>query len=77
MAKKTRRVRRLSATQIYEPTPAQTATGSTTSRPAASVASRQVDFREEYRYILHDLQRIGLLAAVILAGLGILSFFIK
>jgi len=74
MAKKVRRVRRLSATQTYEPT-AEAAMTPAIQQSASS--SRQVDFREEYRYILSDLQRIGILAAIMLSGLVILSFLIK
>jgi hypothetical protein len=35
-----------------------------------------LDFREEYRYVVSDLQRIGILAAVILGALVILSFVV-
>jgi hypothetical protein len=40
-----------------------------------SVAQQEVDFREEYRYVLADLKRIGALAAVmvgVLVGLSLL-----
>jgi hypothetical protein len=73
MAKKARRVRRLSATQTYEPAAPQPGAGGF--QPPA--ARRTVDFREEYHYILTDLQRIGVLAAAILAALVIVSFFVK
>ncbi|MBN1886501.1 MAG: hypothetical protein JW850_00870 [Thermoflexales bacterium] len=73
MAKKARRIRRLSATQTYEPVPAQSAA----EQPLTARAARTVDFREEYRYILADLQRIGILAAAIVAALVIASLFIK
>ena len=73
MAKKVRRAR-LSATQTYMPTAAPV---EATTAPPTSTASREVNFSEEYRYILSDLKRIGILAAVILSGLVALSFFIK
>ncbi len=75
MAKKARRIRRLSATQTYEPVAAPSAAGGI--QPPTARAGRTVDFREEYRYILGDLQRIGILAAAILAALVIVSFFVK
>jgi hypothetical protein len=73
MAKKIRRAR-LSAAQSFIPegTPAAEAAAAPVASP-----SRQINFGEEYRYIISDLQRIGILAAVILSGLVILSFFIK
>jgi hypothetical protein len=74
MAKKARRVRRLSATQTYEPKTQATSEGSL--QPAGR-SGRTVDFGEEYRYILADLQRISILAAAILAALVIVSLFIK
>lgn len=36
----------------------------------------KVDFREEYRYVLADLKRIGILAAAMLAVLIALSFIL-
>ena len=84
MAKKVRRARRLSAAQTYQPSAesaestASTASAATTTMQAPGrSSSRTVDFREEYPHILSDLQRIGILAAAILSGLVILSFFIK
>ncbi len=74
MAKKVRRAR-LSAAQTYVPESAPSSAA--TSPQTASAGSRQVNFSEEYRYIISDLQRIGILAAAILSGLVILSFFIK
>ena len=75
MAKKVRRARRLSAAQTYEPSAAPAAAEAA---PTPTVtASREVNFSEEYYYILSDLRRIGLLAAITLSGLVILSFFIK
>ncbi len=72
MAKKVRRAR-LSATQSYVPTSATP----TNQAEAPGAPSRAVNFQEEYRYIISDLRRIGILAAIILSGLVVLSFFIK
>jgi len=80
MTKKARRVRRkgvqprLSQAQLHKPTqpvvqeiaPLETATPT----PAAA------NFGQEYRYVVKDLQRIGLLAAAMLGGLVILSFIL-
>ncbi len=76
MAKKVRRAR-LSATQTYIPTATTTPVSPDAAPAPVGPTSRQVNFREEYRYIISDLQRIGLLAAIILSGLVILSFFLK
>jgi hypothetical protein len=39
-------------------------------------SNEATDFREEYRYVVRDLQRIGILAAAMLGGLVILSFIL-
>jgi hypothetical protein len=84
MAKKSRRVKRkgaqprLSETQLRRPT-APEAPRVTEKPVAARVPPEQpaaLDFREEYRYVVSDLQRIGILAAVILGALVILSFVV-
>jgi len=85
MAKKTRRVRRkgtqprLSETQLVQPTEKAIKEAP----PVAEVAALEVkqlsvetDFQNEYRYVVKDLQRIGLLAAAMLGGLLILSFIL-
>jgi len=46
-------------------------------RPSARPASRLADAREEYKYVVGDLKRIGLLAALIFSALIILSFFLR
>jgi hypothetical protein len=38
---------------------------------------QELSFREEYRYVLSDLTRIGILAAVMVAALVALSFVIR
>ena len=83
MAKKSRRVRRkgakprLSEAQLVRPTQ-QAIQETAPAVKAATVESVQqqpeTDFREEYHYVVSDLQRIGLLAAAMLGGLLILSF---
>jgi hypothetical protein len=88
MAKKSRRVRkgaqpRLSEAQLARPqkkplkaesrqakAPAAEPTGMTLKQPAAA------GFREEYHYVVRDLERIGILAAMILGGLVILSILV-
>ncbi|HOA25748.1 MAG TPA: hypothetical protein PK801_11915 [Aggregatilineales bacterium] len=37
---------------------------------------RDLSFEEEYRYVINDLRRVGILAAVLIGGLIVLSFFI-
>lgn len=87
MAKKSRRVRRrrsrpsLSEAQLVQPA-AQDAI-SAAEAPAVAPALRPkveptrqpaaLDFRQEYQYVVSDLQRIGVLAAVILGALVTLS----
>ena len=86
MAKKTRRVRgkgtlpRLSEAQLVQPTApkaervavpvVKAAAVEPTPQPAAT------DFRQEYHYVVNDLQRIGLLAAIVLSALVVLSFLL-
>jgi len=49
--------------------------------PAPAVKAKTVvptvDFSHEYRYVISDLKRIGIIAASMLALLVILSFVIK
>jgi hypothetical protein len=37
---------------------------------------KRVDLAEEYRYVVADLQRIGIIAALLILGLIVLSFFL-
>jgi hypothetical protein len=84
MAKKSRRVRhkgtrpKLSETQLAQPTQVAPevlpAVEATTKVPAKQ--STEVDFREEYHYVVSDLKRIGLLAAAIFGGIIILSLIL-
>lgn len=50
---------------------------STSSAAATTAApSEPVDLAVEYRYVIEDLQRIGIIAAGLIAGLVVLSFFL-
>jgi len=48
-----------------------------TTRQPSPIAQQEPDFRDEYRYVLADLRRIGLLAAVMVAALVALSFLLQ
>lgn len=41
-----------------------------------SSSSREVDLAAEYRYVIEDLKRVGIIAAVLIAALVALSFFL-
>lgn len=79
MTKKSRRVRRkgvqprLSQSQMIQPTVVAKVQDEA---PAAELApqTQALNFAEEYHYVVSDLQRIGILAAMMLGGLLILSF---
>ena len=48
-----------------------------TTRPAAKQAPAEpVDLAVEYHYVIEDLQRIGVIAAILIGALIVLSFFI-
>jgi hypothetical protein len=47
------------------------------SQSTAAVEEKQtVDLAAEYHYVIEDLERIGIIAAILIAGLVVLSFFI-
>jgi hypothetical protein len=46
----------------------------TTSKTQAP--SEPVDLAKEYAYVIEDLKRIGMIAAGLIAGLVVLSFFL-
>jgi len=46
------------------------------SRPAMLSATPQ-DLAAEYSYVLRDLARIGIIAAILIGGLVALSFFLR
>jgi hypothetical protein len=52
--------------------------GVTEATPVAStrVAPQETDLREEYRYVIADLGRIGVIALVMLAALIALAFML-
>lgn len=85
MAKKSRRVRRkgarprLSKAQLVQPTEQAVKEAPRVTEVAVTGPAQQptpTDFRDEYYYVVSDLQRIGLLAAAMLGGLVILSFIL-
>lgn len=45
-------------------------------RPVAMVATPE-QLADQYSYVLRDLTRIGIIAAVLIGGLVALSFFLK
>lgn len=52
-----------------------------TTRPRRTTAvvensSKAVDLGEEYQYVIEDLKRIGIIAAILIGGLVALSFFL-
>jgi hypothetical protein len=79
MTKKSRRVRRkgmqprLSQSQMVQPTAASRVQEEETA-VELEPRSQALNFAEEYHYVVSDLQRIGILAALMLGGLLILSF---
>ena len=78
MAKKSRRVRRpvrptarLSPSQMVQPKAGEVVTApgkAPTSEP------QSVDLGQEYHYVVADLKRIGIIAAVMLVALIVLAF---
>lgn len=66
MAKKTSSRRRRASTAAYENGP----------RAQATAPVQKVDLAEEYRYVIADLERIGIIAAVLIGALVVLSFFL-
>jgi hypothetical protein len=78
MAKKSRRVRkqqaRFSQAQMVRPAASEAARFSVAA--PASPASAPVDLGEEYRYVIADLKRIGILAVAMLAVLIVLAFLL-
>jgi cell division protein FtsX len=81
MAKKSRRVRkqgrevRLSATQMVQPTVAEVGNGARAAIQAQP-ASKEADLGEEYRYVIADLKRIGIIAVGMLAVLIVLAYLL-
>jgi hypothetical protein len=70
MAKKSRRARRRAldigqSVRITRP-----------SRPTAEATPKEVNFSEEYHYVIEDLKRIAIIAAVLLVLLIVLALAI-
>jgi hypothetical protein len=80
MAKKSRRASkkdhsvRLSPAQMVQPGTAETPSASPTIR--ARSAMQAPDLQEEYRYVITDLKRIGVIAAAMLVVLVALALFL-
>ncbi len=83
MAKKSRRVRkkgrqvRLSPAQMVQPGMGEVADAPPpTAVPARPVVPQESDLREEYRYVVADLKRIGVIALAMLAVLIALALLL-
>ncbi|MFQ6101907.1 MAG: hypothetical protein ACE5OS_11840 [Anaerolineae bacterium] len=82
MAKKSRRVRkkgrrvRLSPTQMVQPGIGEVVEVSAIAATPARPAPQESDLREEYRYVIADLKRIGGIALVMLAVLIALALLL-
>ncbi len=48
----------------------------TTGVPMKAAPARPVDLRQEYAYVVHDLQTMGMLAGALMIVLVVMSFFI-
>jgi hypothetical protein len=75
MAKKSRRARK-HRPKIRPQTVAAEPTVQAAKKPAAPRPST-VNFSEEYRYVIADLKRIGILAGTMMGLLVVLSFIIR
>ena len=81
MAKKSRRVKkkgrrvRLSPTQMMQPGVGEMVDAPTVAAPARP-APQAPDLHEEYRYVIADLKRIGVIAVVMLAVLIALALLL-
>ncbi len=75
MAKKSRRSRKRHP-KARPQTVAAEPTARAAKKPVAPKPTA-VDFSEEYRYVIADLKRIGILAAAMMGLLVVLSFIIR
>ena len=79
MAKKSRRVRKkgrqvhLSAAQMVQPVAGE-ATDAPIVAPRPRPTPKVADLQEEYRYVIADLKRIGIIAVAMLGVLVALAF---
>jgi hypothetical protein len=84
MAKKSRRSRKRRSQAQPKASAVRTPSEQKVAAPAVQAAGKPavprptaVDFSEEYRYVIADLKRIGVLAAAMLGLLVVLSFIIR
>ena len=70
MAKKSRRARRRA------PTTAQPVRIQRSQSPQATQVAKEVDFSQEYHYVVEDLKRIAIIAAALLVLLVVLVLII-
>ena len=78
MAKKKRRSRKSSAARRRTAARAAVSNATRTRRSSRSTASpKKVDFAAEYHYVLGDLRRLGILAAVMFASLVALALILR
>ena len=56
---------------------AETAQAESVAQPMSARAGKESDFASEYRYVLGDLKRIGMLAAAMFATLVVLALVIR
>jgi hypothetical protein len=81
MAKKTRRVKRknqpvrLSAAQMVQPGVGEVTQSSPVTGPTQPVR-QATNLQEEYRYVIADLKRIGIIAVAMLAALIVVAMLL-
>ena len=82
MAKKSRRVRkkgrpvRLSPSQMVQPGVDEMVDAPLVAAPARPAPKAASDLQEEYRYVIADLKRIGVIAMAMLAVLIVLALLL-
>jgi hypothetical protein len=52
-------------------------TAASSAQAAQTAEARMLNLGQEYHYVITDLQRTGIIAGVLIAGLVILSFFLR
>jgi hypothetical protein len=83
MAKKTSRARQRPVRPIASPaatpqsTPPSGEARAATVSPPASAPKNQVDFASEYRYVVGDLRKMGIIAVAMFVVLFALSFAVR
>ena len=76
MAKKSRQARRVPA--ATQPTPAaQPVRIARPIRPPTPEAVKEVDFSQEYHYVIEDLKRIGIIAVSLLVLLVVVALIVS